>query len=127
VLVARFQNVGDIQEQPFGKVSLRQGNKEIASYELNDKTPRGNVLPDSIRRFTVNLDKVGWFGKYTVYGNFGYGANGQLVSGQTTFYVIPWPAILGVLLVIGVIVFFIFGFPKLKRQYDRNVVRRARR
>ncbi len=122
----RFQNLGDVQEQPFGKVLLKQGNTQLASYEVNDAT-RGNVLPDSIRRFNVKLDKVGWFGKYTVYGNFSYGTNGQLMSGQTTFYVVPLPAIIGVLLLVAVIVFLIFGFPKLKRQYDRNIVRRARR
>ena len=122
----RFQNTGDVQEQPFGKVLLKSGSSDLASYEINDAT-RGNVLPDSIRKFTVKLDKVGWFGKYTVTGNFGYGTNGQLLSGETTFYVVPMPAIIGVLLLLGAILFLIFGFPRLKRQYDRGVVRRARR
>ena len=124
---ARFQNTGDVQEQPFGKITVKQSSAVVETHEINNSTPRGNVLPDSIRRFTVKLDKIGWFGKYTVYGDFGYGTNGQLLSGQTTFYIVPWPIILGVLLLVGVVAFFIFGLPKLKRQYDRNVVRRSRR
>lgn len=127
VAAIRFQNVGDVQEQPFGKLDVRQGGKIISSYEINTGTPRANVLPSSVRRFNVTLTKVGWLGKYTVYGNFGYGTNGQLVSGQTTFYVIPWVALLGALLLLGAAVFFIGVFPKLKKQYDRGVLARARR
>lgn len=125
--VARFKNDGDVQEQPFGKVILKNGNTQLASYEINNTTPRGNVLPDSIRRFTVSLDKVGMFGKYTLVGNFGYGTNGQLVSGTTTFYVIPIGLIVAALVVIAVILFFIFGFPRLMRSYNRRVLRKAGR
>ena len=123
----RFQNVGDVQEQPFGKVLLMQGKTQLASYEINTSSPRGNVLPDSIRLFPVKLTNLGVFGKYTIYGNFGYGTDGKLLSGQTTFYVVPLPAILGVLVLLAIILFLIFGFPRLKRQYDRNIIRRARR
>lgn len=127
VAAVRFQNKGDIQEQPFGKVLLKQGDKQIASYEINNTTPRGNVLPDSIRKFTVNLDKVGAFGQYTLVGNFGYGTSGQLLSGQTTFYVIPLALIVAVLAAIAVILFLIFGLPRLIRRYNEGVIRRASR
>lgn len=126
-VAARFENKGDVQEQPFGKILLEQGKKQIAAYELNDTTPRGNVLPDSIRKFTVGLDKVGAFGAYTVVGNFGYGSNGQLLSGKTTFYVIPVWGILGVTLAVLLVLFFIFGFPRLMRVYNQRVIRNARR
>lgn len=122
----RFRNSGDVQEQPFGKVLLESGGKQLAAYELNDATPRGNVLPDSIRRFTVNLDKVGSLGKYTLVGNFGYGSSGQLLSGTTTFYVIPIWGIVIVLLILGLIAFFIFGFPRLLRAYNERVIRAAK-
>src|SRR5262249_29399832 len=36
VTAARFQNNGNVQEQPFGKVILKEGDKQIASYEIND-------------------------------------------------------------------------------------------
>jgi len=125
IAAARFQNNGDVQEQPFGKILLKQGTKQIAAYEINDMTPRGNVLPDSIRKFTVNLDKVGAFGKYTVVGNFGYGTNGQLLTGQTTFYVIPIFIIVVVAAVILLILFCVLILPRLVRSYNRRVVQRA--
>lgn len=127
VAAMRFENVGDVQEQPFGKVLLKQGSKILAQYEVNHSDPRGNVLPSSVRLFTVDLTNLGVFGKYTLYGNFGYGTSGQLVSGQTTFYIVPLPAILGVLAVVLVIFFFIFVFPRMKGAYDRGVLARARR
>lgn len=126
VAVVRLQNVGDVQEQPFGKLLLKQGNSTLASYELNDATPRGNVLPGSVRAFTIKLDKVGVFGKYTVSGSFGYGTSGQVVSGQTTFYVIPVVWLVVIVALIALALFFVFGFPRLRRRYDQSVMRRSR-
>jgi hypothetical protein len=124
---ARFQNSGAVQEQPFGKILLESGTKVLASYEINSTTPRGNVLPGSIRKFTVNLDKVGSFGQYTLIGNFGYGTNGQLLSAKTTFYVIPLPIIGLVILLILIILFLAIGIPKWVRRHDRRVLQRAPR
>ncbi len=123
----RFENKGNVQEQPFGKLLLKKGGKTLQSIEINNTDPRGNVLPDSIRKFEVNLDKVGSFGKYTVQGNFGYGTAGQLLSGQTTFYVVPLAVVVLAVLVILAILFFIFVFPKMVRNYNRSVVRKASR
>lgn len=125
--VIRFQNAGNVQEQPFGKLLLKKGNQQIASYEINNTPIRGNVLPDSIRKFTVNLDKVGSFGKYTLVGNFGYGTKGQLISGQTTFYIIPLSLIILAGIIIVLILLLIFVFPRLLRAYNRRVVQRANR
>jgi hypothetical protein len=125
--VVRFQNSGNVQEQPFGKIQLKKGSKTIATYTINDPENPGNVLPDSIRRFTNNLDKVGSFGKYQLVGNFGYGSNGQLLSAKATFYVIPIILIIIVVLIILFILFLIFVLPRMIRRYNRRVVARANR
>ncbi len=123
----RFENKGNIQEQPFGKLVLKKGDKVLQTIEINNTDPRGNVLPDSIRRFELDLNKVGNFGKYTVQGNFGFGTSGQLLSGETTFYVVPLALIILGLVLILVVLFLIFGAPRLIRRYNRNVVRKASR
>lgn len=126
--VVRFQNSGDVQEQPFGKITLKDWRgKVIGTYEVNGTTPRGNVLPDSIRKFSVPMKDVGSFGKYTMEGNFGYGNKGQLITASGTFYVIPVSVIVGITLLIAVIVFLIFGLPRVIRRYNRTVVARANR
>lgn len=126
--VIRFQNEGNIQEQPFGKILLKdRSNKILAEYEINSVDPRGNVLPDSIRRFETKLDKIGNFGKYKVEGNFGYGSNGQLLSASTTFYVVPFALIAGFLVLVAVLLFLIFGLPKLIRAYNQRIINQASR
>jgi hypothetical protein len=123
----RVRNEGNLQEQPFGKIILKKGSKTLATYEVNGGQQPGNVLPDSVRRFSVPLDKVGSFGKYTLEGNFGYGSTGQLLSAKTTFYVIPlWAIIIG-LLVVAFVLFLIFGLPRLVRNYNKRVLRKAGR
>jgi len=125
--IVRFQNSGNVQEQPFGKVLLKKGSSTLNSYTVNGTDQPGNVLPSSIRLFSVHLDKVGWFGKYKAEGNFGYGSKGQLLSAQATFYVIPVLVIILVILVILLILFIIFGLPRAIRTYNRRVIARANR
>lgn len=125
--VIRMENRGNTHEQPFGKVRVLNGKKVVQEVEINTTDPKGNVLPDSVRRFEVKLDKVGKFGKYTVDGSFGYGDNGQLVSGKTTFWVVPLSLIVGAIVVLLLIVAAIFFVPKAIKRYNRNVVRKAGR
>lgn len=128
--VARFKNSGNVQVEPFGKVTLKRFGKTIGEYEINkaDQTDqRGNVLPDSIRRFSVDLKTVGAFGKYTLEGNFGYGSSGQLLVAKTTFYVVPLFFILLGVVILLVLLFLIFGLPRMVRSYNRRIIRRANR
>jgi hypothetical protein len=123
----RFQNSGNLQEEPFGKVLVSKGNKELSDVEVNNTDPRGNVLPASIRKFQVPLTGLGSFGTYTVAGNFGYGTSGQLLSASTTFYIIPVPIIILGVVILLLLLFIIFGLPKLVKRYNARVVQRATR
>lgn len=125
--VVRFKNSGDVHEQPFGRMLLKKGNKVLQSVEINNTDPKGNVLPDSVRRFNVKLDRVSSFGKYTVQGNFGYGSNGQLLSAETTFWVVPLALIVGIIAAITLIVVAIIAVPRAIKRHNRNVLRKAGR
>lgn len=127
--VVRFQNQGNIQLQPFGKILLKnRSGKVLGSYEVNGTQPPGNVLPDSIRKFPTPLkDKVGSFGQFKLEGNFGYGTNGQLLSASTTFYVIPLWMIIAFIVLVLFIAFLVFGLPRLVKAYNRRVLQRAGR
>ncbi|MFZ2512871.1 MAG: DUF916 domain-containing protein [Candidatus Saccharimonadales bacterium] len=126
-VVARFKNTGNVHEQPFGKIVVHKGDKVLQTTEINNTDPKGNVLPDSIRRFSVKLNKVGTWGKYTVEGNFGYGTTGQLVSGKTSFFVLPLALIIAGVVLLGLIMFAIFGLPRAIKRYNAGVVRKAGR
>lgn len=126
-VVARFKNTGNVHEQPFGKVIVKKGTKVVQSTEINDTDPKANVLPDSTRRFAVKLNKLSSFGKYTVEGNFGYGANGQLISGKTSFMVVPMALIILGIALLALLIFAIFAVPRAIRRYNASVVRKANR
>ena len=101
----RFENKGNVQIGPFGKVSVKKGDKVIYEADFNDKTPRDVILPDSARRWDIPLDKIGSFGEYTVVATFAYGESGQTIEASKSFWIIPQSIIiLGIvvlLLVIG--------------------------
>jgi len=126
--VVRFQNEGNIQEAPFGKIVLKDiRGHQIASYEINNTNPKGNVLPNSIRKFNTKLDHLSSFGRYTIEGNFGYGSAGQLLTAKSTFYIIPIPVIVILIILAVLIIVAIFEIPRLIRGYNRRVLRRAGR
>ena len=118
-----FDDLGQVQEQPFGKILVYQGSKVIGTYDINNTVPAGNVLPSSIRTFNVNLHSISGFGKYKLIGNFGYGTNGQLLSATTTIYVIPvWFLILVIVLIVIIILAIIYTVKsnKSKAQFAKT-------
>lgn len=126
--VARIKNTGNVQVQPFGKVVLKKGSKVLGTYEVNNIQPRGSVLPDSIRRFNVDFgDKAKTLGKYTVEGNFGYGATGQLISAKTSFFVVPLPILITLIICLLLIIAAVFIGPRMLKSHDRKLLRKVRR
>lgn len=122
-IVTRLKNEGNIHVQPFGKIIIKNTfGKIVYQTELNDAQPRGNVLPDSIRRFENPIKLGHLLGKYTAIGNFAYGSNGNIISVKKTFYVIPYVLII---IIILVLLFLIFGLPRLIRAYNRRVIEKA--
>lgn len=76
----RFENKGNIQLGPFGKISVKQGDKVVYDYDFNNKNPRDVILPDGARRWEVPLEKIGDFGHYTVNATFTYGSKNQSID-----------------------------------------------
>lgn len=123
----RFKNTGDIQEVPFGKITVtKMGGGTIYSTEVNSGETAGSVLPDSVRKFTVPLKNIGSFGKYTIQGDFGYG-KGQTLTATTTFYVLPLPVLIGLLVLIVLLIVAITQIPRMMKRHERRVLRRAGR
>lgn len=110
----RFENKGNIQLGPFGRISVRQGDKVIYEYDFNDKNPRDVILPDGARKWEVPLKNIGTFGRYTVNATFTYGSKNQSIDVERSFWVIPTAyivaAIAAAIVLIGLIVGSIFFF-----------------
>lgn len=124
-IVTRLHNAGNIHVQPFGKILVKNTfGKVVATVELNNASPRGNVLPGTTRKFENALGLKHMLGRYTAQGNLAYGDNGNIISTQTTFYVIPYVLII---IVVLLIIFLIFILPRLFRWYNRRVVERSQK
>lgn len=116
----RFQNSGNVQIAPFGKVSVKQGDKVVYAADFNTTTPRDTILPDSARRWDIPLKNIDSFGQYTVVGTFTYGKKNQTIEVSKSFWVIPQSviiaAVLGVIVLIGLIVALILYLRSRKRR-----------
>lgn len=107
----RFENKGNIQEGPFGKIIVKNGSKVVYSTDFNGQTPREQILPDGARRWTVPLKDLGKFGHYTVTATLTYGQKNETIEAIKTFWVIPQALIIGAIIaavvIIAVIIFLI--------------------
>ncbi len=120
-----LNNEGNIITKPFGKVIITNwSGSTVYEYELNNAQPRGNVLPGSFRTFIDEIENVGSFGKYRVQANIAYGpSGGSVITVETSFWVIPWKAILtGLTALIAVTLFFTYGV----KSYNRYIVSRSK-
>lgn len=125
--IVRVRNMGNVQVSPFGKLVLKKSGKEVSTYEINDVTPRGSILPDSIRRFSVDLSgKANSFGKYTLEGNLGYGSSGQLLTGSTSFYVVPLPIVIIAIILLLAIILAAVIIPRMLKSHDRKLIKKIR-
>lgn len=90
----RFENKGNVHLQPQGDIRItNMWGQERGVIPINQSTQFGNVLPESIRKFTFSW-KGEWsfsdIGRYTAEVTLAYGTGDrQFASSKTNFWVIP--------------------------------------
>jgi hypothetical protein len=118
-ITTRVENTGNVHLQPKGTIHVtNMFGKQVGNFQLNQAN--GNVLPKSIRRFNVTLDKKLLFGRYKAVADVVYGKDSTIITSSTTFWVIPYKLILICLAVVFAIIFLI-------RRYNRLIVKRAQK
>jgi hypothetical protein len=123
----RFQNNGNVHVAPFGKVSVLKGDKVVYKTDLNATDPKGNVLPDSARKWNLPLKEMGKFGKYKVVGTFTYGTTSKSIEVEKTIWIVPTMyIIIGASILIGLIALIVFIVLFLK-SYKKKILRNAGR
>lgn len=122
-VLVRLRNSGDIHLQPHGLVQVKNMFGDVvASYELNDTTPRAYILPDTIRRFQDDLEDRNWFGRYTIETNIGnIQSGGEPLNARATFWYIPAWALIALFVALGAIA---FGVVSLINRRSNNKKRR---
>jgi hypothetical protein len=114
----RFENKGNVHLQPQGEIKItNMWGQERGIIPINQGSQFGNVLPDSIRKFTFSW-KGEWsiadMGRYTAVATLAYGTESrQFTSLQTEFWVIPFKLLFGILLGFAVFAALISWFVRL--------------
>jgi hypothetical protein len=95
------KNNGNSFSKPFGTVSLtNMSGDQVYSYELNNATPRSNILPKSSRTFSDEIKSISKPGRYTLTANISHGTGGEVITKKVSFWYVPvWLLVaLGILL-----------------------------
>jgi len=117
-LELRFENKGNVHIQPQGDIRIyNMWGQERGIIPINRQSHFGNVLPESIRKFTFSW-KGEWaladIGRYSAQVTLGYGLDGRkFVSSKTYFWVVPIKEMMFILLGIGIFIALIVWMVRL--------------
>src|SRR4030042_2673489 len=126
--VVRVQNAGNVHVVPKGNIEIKDTfGRSVASLPVNETD--GNVLPDSVRRFVDKEGKeLSWkpegftFGRYKAQLLLTCGSPAKTLSGEVTFWIVPWKQLLVIgLVALIAILLLVLGV----KRYNRYVVNRA--
>jgi hypothetical protein len=101
-------NQGNGFSKPFGTVKMSGpwGRGEVFNYELNDTSPRGNVLPGATRLFLNGIEdgSISLPGRYSIEANISHGRGGEILTVSSSFWYLPaWFIIASLLVLIGIV------------------------
>lgn len=119
----RFENQGNVQVGPIGKISVQNGDDVVYEADFNNKEQRDMILPDSARRWDIPLKDIGTFGKYDVTGTFTYGSENKTIEVTKSFWVVPLWAILAGIAALIAVIGLIVGIWLFLRNYKRRILR----
>jgi hypothetical protein len=120
----RFQNKGNLQAGPLGKISVKNGDKVVYEADFNNKDPKDVILPDSARKWEVPLKNISGFGNYTVSATFTYGTKNQTIEVERSFWVVPLGYIIAAVVGLIVLVLLGVGIWLFLRGYKKRVLRK---
>jgi hypothetical protein len=120
--LVRVKNEGSVHEKVKGSIEVKSWTgKKVASVAVNENG--GNVLPDSVRRFTQSLPQKQLFGHYSAALTMNY-SNGKTLKSTIGFWVIPWKLLL--LALVGLIA-LVLVLRLAIRRYNEHIIAMARR
>jgi len=130
-LTFRLENKGNVQEGPFGKISVKKGNEVVYETDFNVNNPRDMVLPNSARRWDVPLQNIEGFGQYTVSATLTYGTKNQTIEMSKSFWIIPTSVMIAVavgviLLIVLIVLIWMFIRRRKRTKINRSFGARRR-
>ena len=119
-----IHNLGSAHFKPDGEIAIRNWRgKEVERIPLNPK--KGNVLPESRRRFDtewIPVMKPFWkipVGRFSADLKVSYGLSGKTLGSKIYFWIIPWWVIItAALLLVAIIILIIFRKRRRKNKIN---------
>lgn len=101
-----IKNNGNGFSKPFGRITVSDmRGRDVHSYELNNTTPKANILPGSSRLFTNDIQGVSFPGRYTLKAFISHGNGGDVMQYTNSFWYVPtWLIAVLAILLIGLVV-----------------------
>ncbi len=100
-----LKNFGNGFAKPFGRVVVKNmSGKEVYSYEVNNITPRANILPNSTRIFKDEIKNVKSPGRYTILASISYGNGSDVLVYKKAVWYIPFWMLIIILLILALLV-----------------------
>lgn len=128
----RFENKGNVYLQPQGEIKItNMWGEERGIIPINQnshygKVPQKTIGSDGIRKFTFDWKgewSVADIGRYKAVATLAYGGeNRQFVNAETTFWVVPFKLLFGILISLIIFVFLVSWLIKL---YVRRMLKLA--
>lgn len=120
----RFENEGNVHLQPQGDITIyNMWGEERGVIPINHQTNFGNVLPESIRKFSFTWEGERSFtevGRFRAVATLAYGEDDrQFTTRSTVFWVVPVKEVAVTLLALAAIVFTI---SRIVRAYIRRML-----
>ncbi len=120
----RFENNGNVHILPQGEIRItNMWGQERGLIPVNRSTLFGNVLPDSVRKYSFTWAgewSLADMGRYTAVASLAYGDNGRKsVVSETSFWVVPWK--IATTVAIGIAI-FIYLFVYAIKLYIRKML-----
>lgn len=119
--VARLRNDGNIHYKPEGTITINNWNGGEAG-KIDFNVARGNVMPDSVRKFDEKWlsDDMPFYkipvGRFTANLDLKYGLDGKALAGTVVFWIIPkWIVITIVALLLIIALIILIKFRKKRR------------
>jgi hypothetical protein len=126
-VLVRLENQGNVQIAPFGDIFVQKGKDIVYKAKINDVKPAGVILPDSVRKWTIPVEKLGSFGKYKITGVVGYGQSNKTLTVEKTIWIIPTIYVVGAVVAVLLLLGILFAIVMSLRAYKRRILRSTRR
>lgn len=119
-----IKNAGTGFLKPYGSVRITDMfGKEVYTYQLNSVEPRSNIIPNNSRYFIDGIKGVSKPGRYKITTSLSYGSGGDVISAQTTFWLLPvWLAAV----LAAIVAMIVIAVLMVKRRLSQTVRHHAR-